>query len=257
VTAPRRVVLLCGPGPSTHIVHHALTRELGPIDTVMETVPTRWFLLRRRVKKLGLATVAGQLPFQAAVVPLLRRASAGRIEAIKREHGLDDSPIQGPITHVPSVNTDEAREVLRRLDPAVVVVNGTRIIARKTLDCVAAPFVNMHAGITPAYRGVHGGYWALAEGHPELAGTTIHFVDEGIDTGGIIAQGRFSVTPEDSFATYPYLHLAAGVPLLVRTVRGILDGNLQRDPIPEGLASRLRTHPTLWGYAAARLRGVR
>lgn len=254
----RKVVLLCGPGPSTNIVYHALTREFGEVDTVLEAVPTRWHLLRRRLRKLGVAVVAGQLPFQAALVPLLRRAGARRIQAIKREHSLDDAPISGPVTRVPSVNSDEARAVLQRLDPAVVVVNGTRIIERETLACIPAPFVNMHAGITPIYRGVHGGYWALVEGRHDLVGTTVHLVDEGIDTGGIIAQATFTVTPEDSFATYPYLHLTAGLPILMRSVRGLLDGTLQRDAPPEGLPSKLRSHPTIWGYVRARLRqGVR
>ena len=42
----------------------------------------------------------------------------------------------------------------------------------------------MHAGITPQYRGVHGGYWAVVNNDPEHCGVTIHFVDKGIDTGG-------------------------------------------------------------------------
>jgi folate-dependent phosphoribosylglycinamide formyltransferase PurN len=35
---------------------------------------------------------------------------------------------------------------------------------------------------------VHGGYWALAENNPQLVGTTVHFVDTGIDTGEVIEQ---------------------------------------------------------------------
>ncbi len=53
----------------------------------------------------------------------------------------------------------------------------------------------MHAGITLRYRGVHGGYWALAEQHPEWVGTTVHLVDPGIDTGGILAQSTFERVP--------------------------------------------------------------
>ena len=83
----------------------------------------------------------------------------------------------------------------------------------------------MHAGITPAYRGVHGGYWALAEGRTDLVGTTIHLVDEGIDTGGVIEQASFSPTEADTFVTYPYLHTAAGLPPLIEAVRGILRGH--------------------------------
>ena len=45
-----------------------------------------------------------------------------------------------------------------------MVVNGTRILSRRMLESIDAVFLNMHVGITPKYRGVHGGYWALANG---------------------------------------------------------------------------------------------
>jgi folate-dependent phosphoribosylglycinamide formyltransferase PurN len=118
--------------------------------------------------------------------------------------------------------------------------------------------LNTHAGITPLYRGVHGGYWALAEGRPELAGTTVHFVDEGIDTGRIVDQAFIQVTPDDSFATYPYLHVAAGLSILIPAVERTLAGTLEPRGPRDALPSRLRTHPTLWGYLGTRLRrGVR
>jgi methionyl-tRNA formyltransferase len=121
---------------------------------------------------------------------------------------------------------------------------------------VGAPFINLHAGITPLYRGVHGGYWALAEGRPELAGTTVHLVDDGIDTGAVLAQACFRAGPADSFATYPYLHLAAGLPHLLDAVAAALRGALRPQPHP-ALPSRLRTHPTFWQYARMRLRNVK
>lgn len=252
------VVLLGGDGPSTRIVYHALRREFSPLHVVLEAGVPRSQLLRRRVKTLGPLTVAGQLLFMGTVLPRLRRSGERRIEEIRRQYGLNDTPIEGPVHRVPSVNSEEARAFLREIDPVVVVVNGTRIIGRKTLDAVSARFINMHAGITPLYRGVHGGYWALAEGRPELVGTTIHFVDEGIDTGTIIRQATFSVSREDSFATYPYLHTAAGLPILVDAVRAALQGTLRPQEGSLDLPSRLRSHPTLWEYAYPRLtRGVR
>lgn len=253
-----RVVLLAGDGTQTNIVYHALAREVADVHVVVEAPVPRAALVRRRLKRLGVVRVAGQLLFVLGFVPFLRRSAARRIEQIRREHGLDESPIPVSVTRVPSVNSPEGREALRAADPAVVVVQGTRIIGPKTLACVDAPFINTHGGITPAYRGVHGGYWALAEGRPELAGTTVHFVDKGIDTGSIIAQAAMVVTPADSFVTYPYLHLAAGLPILVRAVRALLDGTLQLDPFRGELSSRLHSHPTAWSYMAARIRrGVR
>jgi phosphoribosylglycinamide formyltransferase-1 len=251
------VLLLAGDGESSCIVFHALAARFPGVTVVLEPRLPRRQLLARRVRKLGAATVAGQLLFMATVLPRLHRAGAARVDEICREHGLDRAPIpKDRVQRVPSVNSDAAREVLRRLDPAVVVVNGTRIIGRKTLGTVAAPFINLHAGITPLYRGVHGGYWALADGRPELAGSTVHLVDEGIDTGTVLAQACFTPGPADSFATYPYLHLAVGVPALADAVAAALAGELRPRPHP-ALPSRLRTHPTLWQYARMRLKNVR
>lgn len=254
----RSVVLLGGDGPSTRIVYHALRKEFADLHAVVESPVSRRLLLQRRLKKLGVVTVAGQLLFMAVALPVLRRQSARRVEAIKSEYGLDDSPFTGPVTRVESVNSEQARQVLRELAPAVVVVNGTRIIGDETLSCVRATFINMHAGITPLYRGVHGAYWALAEGRPELVGTTIHFVDEGIDTGGVIAHLTFETTREDSFVTYPYLQVAVGLKALVTIIHNILNGDVERQPRFSDLQSRLRSHPTLWGYLVQRaLEGVR
>jgi folate-dependent phosphoribosylglycinamide formyltransferase PurN len=249
------VVLLARDRFSTRIVFHRLRASFPDLRVVIEDGVSRAVLLRGRVRRLGLLLAAGQVLFSLAAAPLLRRAAAARIAALKREHALDDSPIpEEVVTRVPSVNSDEARAVLAALAPRVVVVNGTRIIGRRTLGCVDAPFLNMHAGITPLYRGVHGGYWAVAEGRPHEAGTTVHRVDEGIDTGEVLAQATFAVTPADSIATYPYLHLAAGLPLLEEQIRAALEGRLEARPPLAGAESRLRYHPTLWGYLWRRLR---
>jgi folate-dependent phosphoribosylglycinamide formyltransferase PurN len=255
------VVLLAAPGPSTNIVYHALRERLPPdvrLDVILEEPVSRMLLLKRRAQRLGLLTVLGHVSFIVGTVPLLRALDRRRVEAIKAEHRLNDSPIEVPVHHVRSANSAEARMLLQGLSPSVVVVNGTRILSRETLGSTAAPFINMHAGITPAYRGVHGGYWALAEGRPDLVGTTVHRVDEGIDTGMIIAQAFFPVTPEDSFWTYPYLHTAAGIPLLVDAIRAALGGDLPSRSTDPTLPSTLRYHPTLWGYLRNRfMLGVR
>jgi folate-dependent phosphoribosylglycinamide formyltransferase PurN len=250
--------MLAGDGPSTRMIWHALRARFAEVPVILEAPVPRLSLLRRRVRKLGPATVAGQLAFRVAIAPALAAASARRRRNIVREHRLDESPISGEVIRVGSVNDPEARAQLRRLDPAVVVVNGTRILSPETLGCVAAPFINTHAGITPFCRGVHGGYWALADGRPDLVGTTVHLVDAGIDTGRVLGQATFRPAPDDSFATYPVLHTAHGIPLLLDAVAAALDGRLTpRDPVTSA-PSRLRTHPTAWGYLWRRAtRGVR
>jgi phosphoribosylglycinamide formyltransferase-1 len=258
-TGAAPVVMLATDGPSTRIVYHALAADFPGLRVIVEEPVSRSLLLKRRARKLGVLPVLGQVAFMGAVLPVLRRAGAARVEAIRREYELDESPLpEDAVVRLASVNSPEARERLRALSPRVVVVNGTRIIGRETLRATDAVFLNLHAGITPAYRGVHGGYWALAEGRPELVGSTVHLVDEGIDTGTVVEQATFTPSSADSFATYPYLHTAAALPALKRAVRAAMDGTLRTRPAPAGLESRLRHHPTAAGYLAGRLlRGVR
>jgi len=260
VDAPRRpgrIVLLAGPGEATNIVYHYLAERFADVVVVMERPVSRITLARRRARRLGWATVAGQVAFITVVMPVLRRSSRRRVRDILTGSGLEvgDIPSVRPVV---SVNDRATPLLLRELAPAVVVINGTRIIADSTLSAVSCPFINIHAGITPRYRGVHGGYWALAEGRPDLAGTTVHLVDTGIDTGGVLARAYFDATPADSIATYPYRHLADGLPLLAEQVGRVLSGEvLQGEPAghaPHGDESRLRWHPTMWGYVWTRLR---
>lgn len=158
---------------------------------------------------------------------------------------------------VSSVNSQQTIELLKSLKPDLIIVNGTRIISKKVLSAVECPFINTHAGITPKYRGVHGSYWALVNNDAENNGVTVHFVDEGIDTGNIIYQENISVTDRDNFATYPFIQLASGVKILEKAIENFFNDSLplkkERD-----LESLLWYHPTIWQYLYYRIfKGVK
>lgn len=251
------MLLLCSDNPASRILFHHLKDRFGHVDVIEEEPVSQVALVRRRLTRLGPRVVAGQLAFRALVVPYLTWHSRERVAEIKREHRLDDRPMEG-VQHVSSMNDDRARALLATLTPAITVVCGTRILDRQTLASMNGPVVNFHAGITPLYRGVHGGYWALAEGRPDLVGSTIHLIDPGIDTGTIVAQAGFEVTPRDTFVTYPYLHVAAVLEPLAEVVAGALAGEgVAGKPPREDLDSKLRTHPTLGQYLRHARSGIR
>jgi methionyl-tRNA formyltransferase len=252
-----RVVFLGQDGPTTRIVCNAVKTAFPSAHVVLEDPVPRMQLWRRRVERLGVVTVLGQALFRLLLVPILNLVGKRRIEEIKRQYRLDDSSITDGVIRVPSVNSGVLRELLRALNPDVVVVTGTRIIGRDTLRATEAPFINIHTGITPAYRGTHCGYWAVAEGRLDLVGTTIHFIDEGIDTGPVIHQVACDIDRTDSFVTYPYLQLAHGLPLLLEAIRGSLNGSLTPRKQMPSASSKLCYHPTLWGYLARRTKGVK
>jgi folate-dependent phosphoribosylglycinamide formyltransferase PurN len=244
-----QVVLLAGPGDTTDIVANRLDEHFSHVTVVTEESQSRVRLTRRRIKRIGWVKTFGQVIFIAIAMPVLRIRGQLRKTQILTESSLNDTA-RPPDFRVDSVNSPETMELLAQLKPQVVVVNGTRIISSRVLDSIDCPIINTHAGLTPRYRGVHGGYWALAEGHPDQVGTTVHLVDSGIDTGGILARARFDTTPADSIVTYPYLHLAAGLPLLTDSVRTAMNGHRLASIDDDCLSaeSRLFSHPTLWGY---------
>ena len=253
-----RIVLLVGRDQSSNAVYHALAGVADVVAVIQEEPPSRVKMARRRIKRVGLLCVVDQALFIKLATPILRRRSGRRVEAIRAEFGMDATPIPSHLVQcVPSVNHRSVIEALQAQQPDVVVINGTRIIGKRVLDCVEAPFINTHAGITPAYRGVHGGYWALAEGKPELAGVTVHYLDTGIDTGAVIAQALIHPGPEDNFETYPTLQLAIGLPLLMKAVLDTQRNGLQTTE-PLTTTSRLYYHPGLTQYLTRRVRqGIR
>jgi methionyl-tRNA formyltransferase len=144
-------------------------------------------MIKRRIKNLGFCNVFNQLLFQILIVKPLKTLIAAKYESKRDENKLINTSIpEDKVINVGNVNSKKTIETINKLNPNVIIVNGTTIISSKILNSSNAVFINIHAGITPQYRGVHGGYWALRNNDKENFGVTVHIVDKGIDTGSII-----------------------------------------------------------------------
>jgi methionyl-tRNA formyltransferase len=242
-----KIVLLAGKGISTNIVYHYLSQHILFDAVIIEDAVPKKEFIKKRIKKLGLGKVIGQLFFQFLIIPILNITAKKRQQEIIIQNSLSTKAIdENKVTFVLSVNSDACLEMLQRINPDIIVVNGTRIISKKILSNLSAKIINTHAGITPKYRGVHGGYWALVNNDLANCGVTIHFVDAGIDTGSVIAQQTISPTKKDNFTTYPLLQLAAGLPFLHKAITDISSNTITTS---KGTAeSALWTHPTIGQY---------
>jgi phosphoribosylglycinamide formyltransferase-1 len=85
--------------------------------------------------------------------------------------------------------------------------------------------MNVHPGLLPAFPGLHAARQALAYG-ARVAGCTVHFVDEGTDTGPIIAQAVVSVLPGDDEAALAARILAMEHRLYPQAVHWFAQGRL-------------------------------
>ncbi len=124
-------------------------------------------------------------------------------------------------------------ELLDRLDPAFAVSHGYKLIIRPaTLARLADRVINLHISFLPYNRGVQPALWSVLEGTP--SGVTIHYVDEGLDTGDVIAQEPLELPDEWTFAdAYERLQEAiAG--LFARTWPAVRAGTAPRRPQPPG-----------------------
>ncbi|MEU6312973.1 phosphoribosylglycinamide formyltransferase [Streptomyces sp. NPDC047014] len=84
--------------------------------------------------------------------------------------------------------------------PDLVVSAGfMKIVGKAFIDRFGGRFVNTHPALLPSFPGAHGVRDALAYG-AKVTGCTVHFVDSGVDTGPIIAQGVVEVRDEDDEA---------------------------------------------------------
>ena len=82
-------------------------------------------------------------------------------------------------------------------EPDLVVSAGfMKIVGKEFLARFGGRIVNTHPALLPSFPGAHGVRDALAYG-AKVTGCTVHFVDDGVDTGPIIAQGVVEVRNED------------------------------------------------------------
>jgi phosphoribosylglycinamide formyltransferase-1 len=94
---------------------------------------------------------------------------------------------------------DEINATIAALNVDLVVSAGfMRILSARTVE--KFQIINSHPALLPLFPGAHAVRDAMAAGSTET-GTTIHWVDKGVDTGKIIAQERIKILPSDTEET--------------------------------------------------------
>ncbi|MFD7891771.1 phosphoribosylglycinamide formyltransferase, partial [Streptomyces albidoflavus] len=89
-------------------------------------------------------------------------------------------------------------EAVAAYEPDLVVSAGfMKILGKEFLARFGGRVVNTHPALLPSFSGAHGVRDALAYG-VKVTGCTVHLVDDGVDTGPIIAQGVVEVVEDDS-----------------------------------------------------------
>lgn len=118
--------------------------------------------------------------------------------------------------------------------PDLIVLAGfMRVLPKEFVSTYFPNIINIHPSLLPAFPGAHAVADALAAGVKET-GTTIHLVDEGVDTGPILAQKAVEIFPSDNEETLHERIKIAEHDLLVETVRAISVGEIDLEKVGRG-----------------------
>jgi phosphoribosylglycinamide formyltransferase-1 len=137
----------------------------------------------------------GEIPARIAVVISDREDAYGLVRA--RNHGLQTVFVD-PRSFPDRVSYD--RELVRILEEnrvdLVVLAGYMRLVSPEFVEAFRNRILNIHPALLPSFPGTSGVADALAYG-VKVTGVTVHFVDEGLDTGPIILQEAVPVLPDD------------------------------------------------------------
>lgn len=129
-------------------------------------------------------------------------------------------------------------EKIKKINPEIIFcIGGTQLIPKEVLDIPKLGCLNIHPALLPKYRGRFSTAHAIANGE-KYTGVTVHWMDEGIDSGPIILQRRFPIDQNDTAKSLYNKFTEVGLQLFKRFVKMWLsDKNIPSTPQDEKLAS--------------------
>ncbi|MDB2639678.1 formyltransferase family protein [Akkermansiaceae bacterium] len=117
-----------------------------------------------------------------------------------------------PFRVVRHINSSEAAETVKHFNPDYSIYSGAGILRSQILQA-GRQVLNLHSGPLPAVRGMNALEWSLFLGlQPEV---TLHYIDEGIDTGRIISSAKIKVEVDDKIGRLRGKAVLSGIDLLV------------------------------------------
>ncbi len=129
----------------------------------------------------------GQVPGKVAIV-ISNKADAYGLERAKK-HNIP--------TAVLSDESEMVKTLKKHKVDLVCLAGYMKIVGKTLLEQFSNKMLNIHPSLLPLFPGLHGQRQALEHG-AKVSGATVHFVDEGCDTGPVIVQASVPVKENDT-----------------------------------------------------------
>jgi len=183
--------------------------------------------------RFALARTGLGFPLRKGIEVLVGRAAMRWMEIAGSAEGLRRLRTMADAYHIPVVSVADARSptlaaAVRAWRPDVVVsVNFNQRIPRRILDLAAIGSINVHGSLLPRNRGLFPYFWALSNGDREL-GVTVHWIEDGFDTGDVVIQRALPIEPSDTILSLESRCALLGGELVIDAFARIRSGETLR-----------------------------
>lgn len=134
-----------------------------------------------------------------------------------------------PVYQPVKVRDEEFVKVLESFNSDImVVVAFGQILTKNILDMPKYGCINVHASILPKYRGAAPMQWSIIDGE-EKTGVTIQHMDEGIDTGDILAIEEMTLDKKETYGSLHDKLTVMGGPLVLKVLEDFENGTITRE----------------------------
>ncbi len=129
-------------------------------------------------------------------------------------------------------NAPESIARLKEWSPDVILFAGGNILRKPLLDVPRLGVLNAHLGLLPEVRGMSSPEWSLLNNVP--VGITLHFIDEGIDTGPILRKYEFPEAAScESLDDLRNRLIAFGIDKIAEVIPALDRGTISATPQPD------------------------
>lgn len=110
-----------------------------------------------------------------------------------QDQDITDWPQNVPIIKSTSINNKIVVQHLEGKQPDLITVFGTSILKQPILTIPTIGCLNAHTSLLPEYRGTRPEFWQCYHTDFSHAGITIHFIDQGVDSGDVVFQKKTAI----------------------------------------------------------------
>jgi methionyl-tRNA formyltransferase len=129
-----------------------------------------------------------------------------------------------PIFHCQNINDQASQDFIQQFNPDLIIsAYFSQILKKEIISLPKIGILNVHPGWLPSYKGAMAYFWVLKNGG-DRGGVTVHWIDEGIDTGDVLARRSFPLKENTTQETVLMITAVIGASLIRRIVRKIIKG---------------------------------